>query len=992
MIDLNYNKEWTFIKDLINIKLDDDIKNGILLAYGDLISNQDNNIEIDNITIKGKGGLNYNKPLKKGYEIEYFNKAYHYDIVSCNATIYTKLLTFFSDKTKQELSKKIKQKQKANPDTQLKIKQELVEISGNLIYRNKGKYYYSTSLIAKALILQFIRDNNIKYQDIISIKTDGIICSKDIKDIKIHKNIKIKKTIYKYLHHYNNNKYITFIDKKGIVKGDYKDRQKYDTLQIIDLTRKIYQDQELSGLATFTLSTADKTTKCYEILDIDILNNIALDGIICTNQKELTKLIDNNKIKETNDTKTTNADEIYNKIKKQINNYFKLVTYVNDDQARHNKISQNRDINNFYNKYFDIFLFKKMLGKIVIKDDINILSKCTKYNNTILSLQHKNIETLAIIPSNKYVIIDIDDAEHSLIPSYLSLDKSKTLTVQSIRSNINNKKISYKLIFKVPKLKENEYIIYKKIKGIEYIKDKKQANILGYGDTEKHIYKLIDNDILDLPKPLYEIKTVKKEAKKEAIIMQINNENTNKLNDKLKENNINLYFKQGQNNNKIEILNSQCINKHKGGNDKSIALLLTGNTPNINCNANDCNINNNNDDIRKKILKIVDDIFYSNDASTSNRIEFDDPKELTSKYIDELEKARPKPLYSIGNHNIKKDIVSLFVGGGGVGKGLFELAFMLQLILINVNPKKYENMFLKNVKVNGKIKVGFMSFEDDEVVILVDRLKPFVLGYKIDNIDFNQALKNLYVIYDSKGINADTVLFKNLENYINKYKINYLVIDTLSRISTNDTETLNKEATDFIIGIERIAHSTNCHIRIIHHSSKAGITSGDMSTATRGSSAIQDTVRLAYNLSNYYTPKGGYSNHFANEKIKKAYRNTQILASGNPIIKLLKLSTVKVNYTQGYDTFIALTYKDILNKKNHLDKHLILEQVTDEQIKTLNNEMKNDDDVKTNNKGNNNQDKKAKMIPIDKNSEAYKQQPLSFKKKVDKDIQQLIGR
>lgn len=208
---------------------------------------------------------------------------------------------------------------------------------------------------------------------------------------------------------------------------------------------------------------------------------------------------------------------------------------------------------------------------------------------------------------------------------------------------------------------------------------------------------------------------------------------------------------------------------------------------------------------------------------------------------------------------IRKGIVGMLVGAGGVGK----THALAQLAIAIATGKKWLGKF--PIEKPGYVFMGLGENSDDDIHRLLRKIAKSASGKKelslLDMQQFQEASKRLAVM-SFTGTDA-TFIHQGIptglyQTFINELKTqepdegwSCIILDPISRFLGADAETDNAAATRFISLLERIILELRGNPTILfgHHMNKSGVGSTNTTqAAARGSSAITDGVRWQANL------------------------------------------------------------------------------------------------------------------------------------------------
>ena len=260
----------------------------------------------------------------------------------------------------------------------------------------------------------------------------------------------------------------------------------------------------------------------------------------------------------------------------------------------------------------------------------------------------------------------------------------------------------------------------------------------------------------------------------------------------------------------------------------------------------------------KKSIEWAEGMEKATSLSKSRHIQFIHEQEINflldeapsvPRLINYFENEQQKPL-------IRKGIVAMLVGAGGVGKthALAQLA-----ISIATGQHWFGKYPIENP---GYVFMGLGENTEDDIHRLLRKI--------VINQFKNHADKNAFLLEASRRLatksfvgtdasfihqNTSTAAYETLldELKIREPKEGWscLIFDPISRFLGSDAETDNADATRFIALLEKMIAELKGHPTIFfgHHMNKGGVSSTHTDqSAARGSSAITDGVRQQFNL------------------------------------------------------------------------------------------------------------------------------------------------
>ncbi len=225
----------------------------------------------------------------------------------------------------------------------------------------------------------------------------------------------------------------------------------------------------------------------------------------------------------------------------------------------------------------------------------------------------------------------------------------------------------------------------------------------------------------------------------------------------------------------------------------------------------------------------------------------------TPRLINYLDGDIPKPL-------IRKGIVGMLVGAGGVGK----THALAQLAISIATGSNWLGKF--PVEKPGYVFMGLGENADEDIHRLLRKIAKSLFKNSESSTFFEkdplQEASKRMAVMSVTGADATFVHQGNptpfFENFLNQLKAkepeegwSCIILDPISRFLGADAETDNAAATRFISLLEKITLDLKGNPTVLfgHHMNKSGI--GSKSTdqgAARGSSAITDGVRWQANL------------------------------------------------------------------------------------------------------------------------------------------------
>jgi len=226
------------------------------------------------------------------------------------------------------------------------------------------------------------------------------------------------------------------------------------------------------------------------------------------------------------------------------------------------------------------------------------------------------------------------------------------------------------------------------------------------------------------------------------------------------------------------------------------------------------------------------------------------------RLINYLDGTREKPL-------IRKGIVGMLVGAGGVGK-THALAQLAVSIITGIDwLEKYP------VECVGHVFLGLGENAEDDIHRLLRKVVYSFSHKEMDLLEKNpfQAASQRFAISSFTGIDATFIHQEKptpfYETFLTTLKSkepdegwSCIILDPISRFLGANAETDNAAATRFISLLERISLELKGHPTILfgHHMNKSGLSSRSTDQgAARGSSAITDGVRWQANLERLQT-------------------------------------------------------------------------------------------------------------------------------------------
>lgn len=251
------------------------------------------------------------------------------------------------------------------------------------------------------------------------------------------------------------------------------------------------------------------------------------------------------------------------------------------------------------------------------------------------------------------------------------------------------------------------------------------------------------------------------------------------------------------------------------------------------------------------------------------------------RLINYVEDDRQKPL-------IRKGIVGMLVGAGGVGKthALAQLALSLTTGVAWLDKYPIEHL--------GYVFLGLGENSESDIHRLLRKIVNSFSQKEESFFNKNLLREASARLAVSSFTGTDSTFIQHekptlfYENFLQALKTkepdegwSCIILDPISRFLGADAETDNAAATRFISLLERISLELKGHPTILfgHHMNKSGISSRNTDQgAARGSSAITDGVRWQANL----------------ERTQSEIDNEDSLSEGNTVV----FRCVKSNFTK----------------------------------------------------------------------------------------------
>lgn len=284
----------------------------------------------------------------------------------------------------------------------------------------------------------------------------------------------------------------------------------------------------------------------------------------------------------------------------------------------------------------------------------------------------------------------------------------------------------------------------------------------------------------------------------------------------------------------------------------------------------------------------------------------------TPRLINYLDGDIPKPL-------IRKGIVGMLVGAGGVGK----THALAQLAISIATGSKWLGKF--PVEKPGYVFMGLGENADEDIHRLLRKIAKSLFKNSESSTFFEkdplQEASKRIAVMSVTGADATFVHQGNptafFENFLNQLKAkepeegwSCIILDPISRFLGADAETDNAAATRFISLLEKITLDLKGNPTVLfgHHMNKSGI--GNKSTdqgAARGSSAITDGVRWQANLDRA-RKENGEENDNPFEKNQIIFRTVK--SNFTAILPEIKLQKDETGCLHVIEELIAKPIKD----------------------------------------------------------------------------------
>jgi hypothetical protein len=231
------------------------------------------------------------------------------------------------------------------------------------------------------------------------------------------------------------------------------------------------------------------------------------------------------------------------------------------------------------------------------------------------------------------------------------------------------------------------------------------------------------------------------------------------------------------------------------------------------------------------------------------------------RLINFIDEGTPKPF-------IRRGVVGMVVGAGGVGKTHFLTQLGLSMAVGTPFLKKYP------IEKPGSVFIGLGENSEEDIHRLIR--KTFKKMFFIDpQMSFEQSqelekISSRISVMSFTGMQASfikqeipTSIF---QLFLNELKTkepeegwSCIILDPISRFLGADAETDNASATQFIALLEKLTLELKGKPTVIfgHHMNKSGVSGTNTDqAAARGSSAITDGVRFQINLEKVFNGTG----------------------------------------------------------------------------------------------------------------------------------------
>lgn len=208
---------------------------------------------------------------------------------------------------------------------------------------------------------------------------------------------------------------------------------------------------------------------------------------------------------------------------------------------------------------------------------------------------------------------------------------------------------------------------------------------------------------------------------------------------------------------------------------------------------------------------------------------------------------------------LRKGIVGMLVGSGGIGK----THFFAQLALSVATGKTFLDKYL--VMQAGNVFIGFGENSDEDIHRLFRKMSKDIYSNTEINLASNRIATMSFMgqqtsfIHDGKPTLYFLNLLKSLKEKEPLDGWTLIIFDPISRLLGANAETDNATATQFIALLEQLTLELKGNPTILfgHHMSKAGLgTNSTDQSAARGSSALTDGVRWQANLDRVKNEEG----------------------------------------------------------------------------------------------------------------------------------------
>ncbi len=862
-------------QEIYNLNVDDDL---LELAY-----NMVDNPNLEQVMTKEgflikRGGIHYNK---QGLFI--YKKAHNYDFSSYYPNIYAHVLNIFSDEKLNQIREIIKTRIDLKSSDKIEdvqtcnaLKLFINSVFG-LLDKHDKNMLLAVTLTGQLILLQMIRDFHIKKEDIIELNTDGILLThiyEGLHNTSNYKGIELEYTeLLNVVHKDCNNRAYSVANKdklKYTQKGNlFANLNTNERINILSLNNLFTGKQVYN---TFISKNETGEHKYYKFTNINDINNLEISNCILLNKKELSAYFDSGQIVEISDFNNEDITE-------QIKNSWNL--YLHNNACFYGDVISIKDKNldEVFQKHINDLFFVPARGQLSFDGVLNITLSKDKFQHNNLRFKDyaEKCKTLAIIPSNEFIIVDIDydteaDIDHSLIDFLDSINTAKVINVDNKGNRVG---IRAKYIFKIVGKKQK----ITKIKKVEFLTGRKKACIHGFKKVTDDGHTLFYNfnfnaGIKEFPSQFYETKEVKNSQVESSVSNQTQEvEHINKTKiircanvefklDKFNfDNNYNFSIEVKENTtNKDKIdywITSPCLIKnHENESGKNLLITLYEYGISITCFASECALNNKESEEYKQLYDSIVTHFYEHRVDTASPSQQKNKKSKSLNVVNFglsnlLSPIEETPfIFNINNIKVPRGVVGLIVGHGGGGKSYFALTLMIQAC---INRKL---MSIENLETIEDFECLYISAEDKQINV-INRVKKIATQFNLTHDELTSINNKLHCVFDldynfylgggfmNENSKKDSPAWQQLENaLISNKNIKLIVIDTLSSSGDENLEISNNVSALFIKKFSDIASKYNVTILFLHHATKQQNDNIGMSSLNaRGSSAISANSR-----------------------------------------------------------------------------------------------------------------------------------------------------